>query len=218
MKKILLLSFCLISGIGMAQELFPELARVGKPSAPKPQQEVQSTSETVAQDDAVTEGEAPELDIEQIKAIVQAENPAPVPQKRVTKQAKPPKDAEAKEEEEDDQEDKGKKIQIYMADVNATITPNSNFSYCFGQIRFSNTMKRPVQALSVQITYGPYSNTYNIRNLVKDTEQAVSVTLIGEECERIMDMPQMQVKRCVVEKMSEAECIKRVEFIPLRGS
>ena len=186
----------------MAQELFPELAGIGKRSNGTSQQaaeevsapQANKTEETVVQVDVVFDGQVPEA------AVASQET------------------SDKAEEEEEDADEKNKKIQIYMANAESTITPNTNFSYCFGQIKFANEMKKPVQALTVEIVYGPYPNTYNIRNLVKDSEQSESVTFVGETCKHILEMPKVTIKRCVVEKMTEAECKKRVEFIPLRGS
>ena len=42
--------------------------------------------------------------------------------------------------------------------------------------------------------------------------------MVGKACEHILDMPQMEIKRCVVENMDPEKCKQKVQFIPLRGS
>ena len=210
MKKILLASICLFAGSVMAQELFPELAGLKQTGETE---QVAEEIDVVMPDGVRSVGQTEDVaEVTEVVDVEQSDTPAEVstesPEVNVAEEEPNP------EEEEDDEE----KIQIYMASIDSTITPNRNFSYCFGQIKFSTTTKKPVQALDVVITYGPYPSTYNIRNLVKDNEQAVAVTLVGDVCERIMDMPEMTVKRCVVEGMDEAKCKSKVSFTPLRGS
>ena len=236
MKKFLLLIILLSSGIVSAQGLFPELAGfegkqnpnakpvsrpikgeipqteegpspaeeplplIGEPADLMTQEEI---SEALSDGEGTVAVEATE-EVDLFKA--QSETPT---QEASTEEATP--------EEDEDEEDEAK-ITIYMEAIRSTMTPNRNFSYCRGVLKFLNTMKRPVQALDVILTYGPYPASFNVRNLIKDKEQAASLTLMGDACERIMDMPEMEIKRCVVEGMSEAKCKKKVEFLPLRGS
>lgn len=223
MKKFFLAILCLTVGTAFAEELFPELSRIkgsrteqvasnaSKPETPvtnpaeEPSSEIDPSEYAVSLEDEYYENfKNAGLEGEDLFATGNVESPEQ-------------KDEEIKEEKKEEEEDDEQKIIVYMANVNATMTPNSNFSYCFGEIKFLNTMKRPVQALNVVLTYGSYSTSYNVKNLVKDVEQKGSVTLVGDVCNQIMDMPKMTIKRCVVENMEETACKKKVEFVPLRG-
>ena len=213
MKKFLLASVCLFATAVMAQDLFPELAGLG--NRPKAQAQTnEETEETFSEENIITTQQVEDEEIEEIAELSENEKQieiVPINTKNTIGLGEVA--APEEEEEEEDQ-----KIQIYMADANATITPNDNFSFCSGQIKFASTMKYPVQNLEVTLTYGSFSNTYVVSNLNKNEEQAVSITLVGKACEHIMDMPQMEVKRCVADRMSEDKCKQAVEFIPLRGA
>ena len=102
-----------------------------------------------------------------------------------------------------------------MEAVKAVIPPGANNSYCFGRIKFSSTFRQPVQELSVVITYGPYPTPYNIHNLVADSEQTGVLTLVGAACQSIMDMPELEVKKCVIDGIPEDKCKSSVSFLPL---
>ena len=246
MKKILLLIAFFCASAVAAQELFPELAEFGgkqkavakpiklekaacDPSVPGNDcslPELVAAKKSSVQDDALpmigepapiaTSGTTQD---EATDAATQEETVEEEVDLFATSQATEEvveEEVEAEEEEEEEEEEP--KIIIYMEAAKSTMTPNRNFSYCFGALKFANTMKRPVQALDVVLTYGPYPSKFNVRNLVKGKEQKASLTLMGETCAHIMEMPEVQINRCVVENMEENTCKKKVEFLPLRGS
>ena len=226
MKKILIMVVCLLAGSVAAQELFPELAGLGgrtkqvekkAVAEPKPAPVVAETKQEAL----------PEIGGESLSAedgVLTAEDMGTATEETVTEEvdlfAAPAPQEEAKEEEADEEEEdeeEDQKITIYMQDADATITPNRDFSYCFGILKVTSTMKKPVEALDVVLKYGGLTSNYNIRNLVPKDEQTGTISLMGEACEHILDMPEITIKTCRVPEMSEAKCKKKVEFLPLRG-
>ena len=224
MKKILLLALCLFAGSVVAQDLFPELAGLGgrtknvekkvePDTAPAPvvEEEVAVESVETGSEETLTEEDmADSLGVETVQEQETDLFAAPVVEENKVEE-------EATEEEEEEEEHEEQKITIYMQDAEATMTPNRNFSYCFGILKVLSTMKKPVVALDVVLKYGDLTTNYNVRNLVKDAEQTGTITLMGDSCEHIMDMPEMTIKTCKIPDMDEKACKKKVEFLPLRG-
>ena len=127
-------------------------------------------------------------------------------------------DAEAtpdEKEAEEDEEEEDKKIVIYMKTAKARIMPQKAFSYCDGTIAVTNPFKKPIQQLDFTLNYGGFDTPYKVRNLAPQQEKEESIVLVDEACDYIMGMPKMEVTRCVVENMTEKNCIKRVVFLPL---
>jgi len=223
MKKILILTLCLLAGSVVAQELFPELAGLGgrtkavekKVATPTPTVKEEDNLPVIGEDvlgveDGLTEEDL--ADAAKIETTTTEEVDlfaAPVAEEQQPEATE--------EEEEEEEEDEEQKITVYMQDAEATITPNRNFSYCYGIIKVLSTMKKPVEALDITLKYGGLSSNYNVRNLVKNNEQTGTITLMGDACEHIMDMPEMTIKTCKIADMEEAACKKKVEFLPLRG-
>lgn len=225
MKKILFVSMLLASCTVMAQGLFPELAGLdGREKntkkapvaqvAPAENLEEEHMPEikldaTALEVDADVEIVDESADVEEVNAESEVDLFAQKTENVETKKV----DTEAQEEEKDEEDEL--KIIVYLTSAEVVTPPNQNFAYCFGDLKFANTLKRPVQVLDFDLAYGPFVSTYKVRNLVKGTEQTDSFGLAGDACNLIMDMPKMEVKRCVVEGMDEAVCKKKVIFIPL---
>ncbi len=224
MKKIFLLGACLITSVVFAQGLFPELEGFGPDAgvaAPKSKKELKKNE---------TE-EVPQIAPEAVEKVEEEEQPSgeeaaqkeetdlfaenKEPESVVTAESQD-KSADGAEEEETEEEKRSAQIRIYSDNVDATITPNRNFSYCFGSIKFYNGLRRVIQNLEVKLTYGDIEANYTIRNLAPKATQEESITLLGTACEVIMEMPAVEVKKCQVPEMEENACKKRVVFVPLR--
>lgn len=127
-------------------------------------------------------------------------------------------DAEAtpdEKEAKEDEEEEDKKIVIYMKTAKARIMPQKAFSYCDGIIAVKNPFKKPIQQLDFSLNYGGFDTAYKVRNLAPQQEKEESIVLVDVACDYIMGMPKMKVTRCVVENMTEKNCIKRIVFLPL---
>ena len=221
MKKILILTLCLFAGSVMAQELFPELAgmggrtktvekKVAAPATPAPTKALDEDDlPPIAPEVGETETNMQTQQDETVGTATEEANLFDTPEKP----ADEPVEAEDEEEEE---EDESQRITVYLADAKSTITPNRDFSYCFGVLKFLNTLKKPVQALSFTLKYGNLKMDYST-SLQPKQEQTGSIALVGTACEHIMDMPEITFKKCVVEGLSEKACWKKFEFLPLRG-
>lgn len=232
MKKFLIIVICFLSVNVLAQELFPELAGIGGRQRTAAQKPAPAQKEVVAtQTTENTQQEQKELDDnlpviapqEDLTASEQTETekpettPAGMGDTAVLfapKKEEQPQQEEQKEEEEDDPE---QRIIVYLEDARATMTPNRNFSYCFGALKFLNTLKRPVLALDLVLKYGDMNAKYSVKNLMPKVEQKGTFNLLGESCEHILDMPEITIKKCQVENMEEKTCKKKFEFVPLRN-
>ncbi len=222
MKKFLLLGVCLFCSVAVAQELFPELSNLGRGRG-KPTEEVapvpEETTTTVEEDLPAIEGGEEEA-VEAETAVKEAQSAtteedlfAPVEETPATEESA---EEEAPEEEEEEEDGAAGKIVIYSDNVDSTIVPNRNFSYCFGQIKFYNGLQKPITRLSVTLTYGDLFTNFNIRNLGPKQTKEEKITLVGTACEVLMDVPQIDIKKCEVPEMEEVACKRRVTFVPLR--
>ncbi len=229
MKKILFVMTLLVSSAVFAQEVFSELDGFNATerktndtlttqlsSANQQDDDYIPTltgAEIIEDDDFEDEGEGIMVDMEEGNMVSEQDLFAPKKQEERPDITSPV--ASTPETEEDEEDENAQKIIIYLASAESTTPPNQNMAYCFGDLKFASTLKRPVKALDVTLTYGGYTSTYKIRNLVKNVEQSESFGLVGDACNLIMDMPKMNITQCVVEDMSEANCKKKVSFLPL---
>jgi len=218
MKKIFLLGVCLAVSTVFAQGLFPELEGFDSDKntvtkAPPQQQKKEEVLPPIIQEpvDAVKEKGDEVFDQKTEVDLFTAEQKAP-------EETTPTVEENTATEEADEGVDSEEpaQIQIYSDNVDATITPNRNFSYCFGSIKFYNGLRRPIQNLVVVLTYGDLETKYSIRNLAPRKTQTEKITLVGTACEQLMDMPKVDVQKCQVPDMEENTCKKRVSFVPLR--
>ena len=230
MKKILWIWMLLGTNIVFAQSLFPELAEFGgrekQPSkeSNSPAFGTQGLPENMPEISAQSSNE--ESDVENnVKVLtvdtqdgvaVRAETEVDLFAPKTEKQESQTPVIEEKPSEKNENSEEN--VVIYMEAAKAVLPPGRNASYCFGRIKFSSTFNKPVQALDVVLTYGDYAMSYQIQNLQKDVEQTEVLGLVGESCALIMDMPQLEVKLCVVEGLSEDRCKEKVSFLPLRES
>lgn len=236
MKKILFALMFLGANMAAAQGLFPELADFGsrEKKSNKPVVEKVEPVEKVSAKDADSDENMPtimsqateEETEENLEALAneaaqlaadaaQDEEDlfAAKKQEEVTEQETVEENETEEEADEDEQ-----KIIIYMSSADITTPPDYNFAYCFATLKYASSMKRPVQALDFTLTYGDFTSTFNVRDLVKGVEQSSDkFALVGDMCAQVMEMPQMEIKRCVIEGMDEAKCKKKVTFLPLKG-
>ncbi|MBQ4471626.1 MAG: hypothetical protein II942_00045 [Alphaproteobacteria bacterium] len=216
MKKILMLSVCFAISGAVAQGLFPELNSMygdnaGEPAAAVPavaadEEERDLPSITNEDTETIEDGDVVEKVSKTEDLFATPEGEEEVVEEEVVAEEETPE-----EEEEDDQ-----KIIIYPSEMNSTIVPNNNFSYCMGTIKFASTIKRPVKRLKVSLNYGELSADYDIRNLTNKEEKSKELILVGTSCEHVLDTPQIDIQECVVEGMTAKACKEKVVFSPLR--
>ena len=221
MKKNLLWLILLGTNIAIAQSLFPGLEEFGgreeKVNPPVVAAEAVSQEESMPQIVADSTGDVAQGTEDEVVEDVTVEVPQTEPDLFKKKEEQPVVKAapEVAQVEEDVTEDDEQSIVIYMEAARAVIPPGMNNSYCFGRIKFSNGFRKPVQELSVVVTYGAYSTPYNVRNLLPEVEQTGVLGLVGEACQSIMEMPDLEIKRCVIEGVPEDKCKSKVSFLPL---
>ncbi len=225
-KLILLTSAVMVSGAVWAQGgLFPELdggtataAPAEKPSAPAPSEakpvQTPAPAKPAAAPVAMTAGQA--LDsrggVVQMNLASTDDLPQLLKEQMVSSAALP-----GTPDKSDQKDDKKTKEEIYIiaSDVTNVQPPMQGFSYCTAQFSLINKLKKQVQGVTAQLTYGTMNATLSFSAIAPDGEGKSSVTLVGDSCSMIMGLPQMEVKTCVVPGMSADECKKRVKLIPI---
>lgn len=228
MKKLFIALVCMAVSSVSAQELFPEFAayeRITEETENAVSPATENAVETDVAENAVvtemTENELPvddavppvsETDEVAVTDVVADVNETDLFAESPTEPVAVEAEATPDEEEEEEED---KKIVIYMKTAKARIMPQKAFSYCDGTIAVTNPFKKPIQQLDFSLNYGGFDTPYKVRNLAPQQEKEESIVLVDEACDYIMGMPKMEVTRCVVENMTEKNCIKRVVFLPL---
>ena len=209
MKKFLMLSVCFVAGVAVAQGLFPGLAVYsGDQQDQKVVVEEEADLPSIGDNSVVEETTVVEQDEEMPDLFKSTNESAPDVQPTETEDA--PED-EGEEGEEEHQ------ITIFPDDVESTIVPNDNFSFCTGKLKFVNTLPHTVKRIAVSLNYNGLVVDFYVRNIAsKKGEKVEDLMLLGKACEHILDTPEIKINACDVEGMETEACKKKVVFIPLR--
>ncbi len=98
----------------------------------------------------------------------------------------------------------------------SSITPTmKNFSYCTASVSLENGAGRMLKNLTVTLMYPPLSSQLSFSNVGPNQAQTQEITLLGEACQTILDVPVMEITSCQLDRTSVEDCKKRVEFVPI---
>lgn len=122
---------------------------------------------------------------------------------------------ETVEEEEDNDDDKQQRIYITIDDVQATLTPNRNASFCSAAFAVVNGLKKELKAFSGNFTIGSMTKEFKFNNVAKEQAAALKYMFIGTSCEEILNQPAYTITKCEVEGWSEKKCKNKVQFIAI---
>lgn len=106
-------------------------------------------------------------------------------------------------------------LRLVIDNVNSTLPPARNFSYCSATMTLENETSRRLESLTVSLTFGETGVQLSFQNVDKKARQKQDLTLAGNICQSILAMPQMEVVSCKMTGVSEDACKKRVEFVPI---
>ena len=115
--------------------------------------------------------------------------------------------------EETDQDDKGQCIYIALDDINATLTPNSNASFCSAAFVVANGLKKEIISFSGTFTVGSMTKEFKFDHIEKEQAAGSKYTFVGNSCAEILNPPAYTIQTCQVEGWSEEKCKKKISFI-----
>jgi len=122
------------------------------------------------------------------------------------------KSQEAEKEEEDPDEEGN--LVVYLSKFRGTITSNTVNSFCFATVTLKNQLNVTLKEFQSVLTYEKIPVKFNVKNLAPDAEFSKDITLVGPACTKLTEAPPITIKKCLMAKMGEEACKKRVVFRP----
>ncbi|MBE6446225.1 MAG: hypothetical protein E7021_02350 [Alphaproteobacteria bacterium] len=122
------------------------------------------------------------------------------------------------EEEEESEEDKDRLIYVALNDIKNYPSPIKTVSYCSGYFILFNDTKRTVQEISGTLGIGDQQEEFKFENIQPDGKVRSSVQIVGEACDFILQIPDIQIDVCKVERMSDKKCREKILFVPINSS
>ena len=117
--------------------------------------------------------------------------------------------------EETDQDDQGQYIYIALDDIKATLTPNSNASFCSAAFIVANGLKREIISFTGTFTVGSMTKEFKFDHIEKEQAAGSKYTFVGNSCAEILNPPAYTIQNCQVEGWSEEKCKKKVAFVAI---
>ena len=104
-------------------------------------------------------------------------------------------------------------LKIQLRNMEGTLPYVRTMAYCYADAVLTNETNRTLKKLAVRLTYGDMGTDLNYGGVRKKGRQQRKILLIGPPCEQILGMPQIDIKACEMENMTEDACKKRVQFV-----
>lgn len=224
-KASVLVTLILLSTAATSQELFPGLSVLSSPQ--KSSQQKNQPANVVKQPQQVVQ--AQELKEEQVSLESQTDNSvsglstlyeetstsvaeSPAPENTTSNKQ------EQGENENEDDTDTNRKIRMYLDGVDNTLAPVRTMSFCFANIKLYNQLKKTVSSFQATLTYGQIPIKFSASNVAPNGTATQELTLAGTACESMLDTPKINIVKCTVPGMDEAQCKKRFIFEPYEES
>lgn len=119
------------------------------------------------------------------------------------------------QEAEDAMQPSSGNLRLVIDNVNSTLPPARNFSYCSATMTLENETGRKVDSIEIVLTFRESKVKMNFKNVDKKGRQTQDLTLAGDICQSILTVPLVDVTSCKMVGVSEDACKKRVEFVPI---
>jgi hypothetical protein len=150
----------------------------------------QGTEEAVVQEDAV------QVDIE--SALIEP-------------------DEELVEDEETDEE-KEKLIYLALNNIKNYSATIKAVSYCSGYFVLFNDTKKVIQEISGTIGIGDQTKDFKFENVQSGESFGWPLQIVGGACDSMLQIPNIQVNVCKMERLSEKKCKEKLLFVPIGTS
>ena len=217
---VLLLVFCTFKSMAQTENssLFPELT-IGTAENTIKSEEVK-TEETAQVEEQATTDESiestdtaskTEEEVKEEEDLFTNSDAKTNSEEEATQEENTEEDAE--EEEEDEQH-----IYLTVDNVNATLAPDRDASFCTASLVIVNGLKKDLKKISGNFTIGEMTKDFSFTNLPVGQSDAMKYVFIGRSCERILDAPLINVLQCQVKDWTEKKCKSKVVFIQQQSS
>ncbi len=199
MRKYFLLTACILTLLGTTntyatEALFPDLAKRNAPKEEKATQpaklfdtEVNINQPIVKEDDGFKE-------VETIKKPIEE-----------------PKKTEKNEKKE---EAKNGFFEIHPHDITIITPPTSpSDQFCKGSLTLENQTKYNLKTIELRLQYGEVKINYAFVPVASGNSVTGNIFLLGKSCQNLAQTAGVEVKKCVAEGISNAECKQLVKYI-----
>ena len=190
---------------GMAQEsLFPEFSEI---LDAEENQTVENAEEIFNEESSLEESQTTN-DEKEISEDVDL-----FKEKEVQKVETSPQNEE--KEPEETEEEKKQKIEIGVIEVNSTLAPNRNMSFCSVKFGVENKTKKELNNISGNFTIGTYTKQFKFSKVEKGGKKSEDFYFVGDSCEqeKILAIPAIEITKCQIQDWSEKKCRSKVEII-----
>lgn len=167
--------------------------------------------------------------VQDVEVNATAESKEQVPETVTTPKSKPEatvttpspaqeSDEEEEEGEEEEREDDEKKIFLALNNVKSTLAAVRSVSYCSAVFVLFNNTKKEIQDISGSIGIGNQRKDFKFKKVAAGASVGWPLRVIGDACESIFALPDLQIKTCKVQGMSDKKCRAKLRYVPLNAN
>ena len=215
----LLLIFCAFESSAQTEDsLFPEFTIDSAPTEKKTHEKLTTESETkeaVKEQEEIAESETSDSSEENTTKEEDLFTDSSNSEENSEETTTPPAEENPEAEEEEDEE---QHIYLTVDNVNATLAPDRNASFCTASLVVFNGLKKDLKKISGKFTIGNMEKDFSFTNLPVQQSDAMKYVFIGKSCERILDDPLIAVLKCQVKDWTEKKCKSKVLFVSQKSS
>ena len=232
MKRVIFVSIfvlsCSVGAFAQTQDessLFPEL------DFGIVQTEADSTEALMKEADLLLEEQQDNQDIDESDALIQ-DSPEesliqdvpeedPIQDDRVDASIEmPPVEIteETPETTEEVEEEEEKLIYLALDNIKNRSASIKAVSYCSADFLMYNDMNRNVQEISGTIAIGDQTKDFKFDDVPSKQSVVMSLQIVGTACDSMLDLPNIQVNVCKVERLSEKRCKEKLFFATIPRS
>ena len=219
-KNIFVLStFMLMSGVVLAQteqepSLFPELD-FGVIQAEVDSDEVSETqAESILQEQQDIQGDVTDEVLEQVTE----EESVPEEVSQAETESTPVESDEELPEDEETDEEKEKLIYLALNNIKNYAATIKAVSYCSGYFVLFNDTKKVIQEISGTIGIGNQTKDFKFENVQSGESFGWPLQIVGAACDSMLQIPNIQINVCKMERLSEKKCKEKLLFVPIGTS
>jgi hypothetical protein len=126
-------------------------------------------------------------------------------------------DEELVEDEETDEE-KEKLIYLALNNIKNYSATIKAVSYCSGYFVLFNDTKKVIQEISGTIGIGDQTKDFKFENVQSGESFGWPLQIVGGACDSMLQIPNIQVNVCKMERLSEKKCKEKLLFVPIGTS
>lgn len=114
-------------------------------------------------------------------------------------------------------EQQSKEIELIIDNVSIVNPPLNGISFCVATLTAKNGLNVTIEALDLMLRYGTLDVPVSFAGLTaQGGEQTQQLGWAGVNCNKMLDVPNIKVVKCVAPSMSAAACQEKINYLPLQ--